>query len=167
MSGVLDDWVVGGNLSSKTFSAPVSCISDTAVATPSAGAAGINTTKNNHRQHARYAQPNTTAVTETRPIWITYGTSGTLVKFRAGSIVANIGAATVTVDLWKNGSSILSAPITLNSSDTARTPVDVGSFTSTTTAAGDWFDAVITATAGGGTLATGVYAELIVDENPS
>ena len=160
------DLAVQGNLSCGTFSAPASCIMDAAVATPAGGAAGVGSSKLNHRQHARYSQGNVTIVTETRPIWITYGTAGTLKALRAGLIGVNIGGATVAIDLYKNGASVLTAPITLNSGTAARTPA-AATISNTATAAGDWFDAVITATVGGGTLGTGLYVELVVDENPS
>jgi hypothetical protein len=90
---------------------------------------------------------------------VIYGVSGTLLSFKAGSIVANIGAATVTLDLKKNGVTALSAVITLNNANTARVAVS-GTLSVTTLAAGDVLEVVATATAGGGTLATGVFAEL-------
>ncbi len=131
-----------------------------------AGQPGIATSKLNHRQHRVYAQANVTIVTATIPVWLTYGTAGTVLSFKAGSIVACIGAATVTVDLYKNGASILSAPITLNSSSVARV-AQAATISTPATAAGDWFDMVVTATVSSGTLGTGLYAEAIIDENPS
>jgi hypothetical protein len=39
---------------------------------------------------------------------------GTVVAFVAGAVVPNVGAATVTVNLLKNGTTVLSAVVTLN-----------------------------------------------------
>jgi len=166
MASIPSGLTVYGPLQCSSFSPPPSCVVDASVATPSGGAAGIGTSKMNHRQHVKYGQANGAAVTETRPIWITYGTVGLLKAFRAGSIAAAVGAAVVTVDLYKNGATVLSAPITLNSSSAARIAA-AATITTTTTAAGDWFDLVITSTPGGGTAPTGVFAEMVIDEYPS
>jgi hypothetical protein len=71
----------------------------------------------------------------------------------------------VTVDLRKNGTTVLSAVITLNNANTARVAV-AGALSVTTLVAGDVLE-VVTATAGGGTLATGVFAIVTVNEMPS
>lgn len=112
-----------------------------------------------HEHRADYSQPNTTATSETRAVAVVKGTTGTLRSFSAGSIAANIGAATVTVDLRRNGSTVLSAVITLDSGNTARV-VEAGTINSTALAAGDLLEVVVVATAGGGTLATGLMAEV-------
>ncbi len=61
-----------------------------------AAGAAIATAKQVHKHRKGYGQPNTTATTETRGIHVCFGATGTVVAFKAGSIVANIGAATVT-----------------------------------------------------------------------
>lgn len=121
--------------------------------------AGVAQTKLEHQHRSGLGQPNTTATSETRVVATIYGTSGTLLSFKAGSIAPCSGAATITVDLKKNGASVLSAVITLDSANTARV-AESGSFSSTTLAAGDVLEVVVTATAGGGTLGTGLFAEV-------
>ena len=79
---------------------------------------------------------------------------------------AAVGAATVTIDLQKNGVSVLSAVINITSALAANVYIDA-SITTTTYVADDVFKIVITATAGGGTLPTGLYVQLTTDENPS
>lgn len=116
------------------------------------------------RYRQSYSQANATATTETRVIHVARGATGTVKSFRAGSIVANIGAATVTIDLKKNNVSVLSAVITLDSGNTARVP-EAGTITSAAYSVDDWFEIVITATAGGGTLATGLYVEAEFEED--
>lgn len=130
-------------------------------------AAEIEATKTEQRQRLTYSQESaTTTVSETKTIHVVYGTTGTLRGFRAGSIVANVGAATITVDLKKNGVSMLSAVITLNNSHTARQVV-AAALASSALVAGDVLEITVVATAGGGTLGKGVFAEAIVDELPT
>ncbi|MDP9175628.1 MAG: hypothetical protein M3O30_17430 [Planctomycetota bacterium] len=167
MASVIDsDMVVRGAFSCQSFLPPVLCIPDTAVAQPSAGAKGIAAAKLNHRQHVRYNQANVTAFTETRPVWVNNGTVSNLLTVRAGLIVACIGAATVTIDFQKNGASVLTTPLVLTSALAARTTLSASILTSAG-ALNDWFDQVITAAAGGGTLGTGLYVEAVLDEYPS
>lgn len=155
------DLYVNGNLQSLTQTYPPGSIDDSDV---QAGA-GIQVTKLEHIHLGKFAQPNTTATTETRTLHVVRGATGTILAFRAGSIGPCAGAATITVDLKKNGSSVLTAVITLNSANTARVAV-AGTIASAALVAGDWLEAVITATAGGGTLGTGFFCQVDVQEDP-
>ena len=169
MSARLDeDLYVNGNLSAKTMTVPASSVADLQVA----AAANIVTSKVQHKHRHVYGQSGT-ATTVTIPVHVVRATTplaggasatATVIDFRAGSIVACIGTATITVDLQKNGSSILTAVITLNSSSTARTP-QAATISSGALVAGDWLDAVITATVSTGTLGTGLLVQLEVDES--
>jgi len=132
-----------------TIGLPASSVVNASVS----ASAAIDASKLEHRFRALYTQPNTTATSVTETIYIAEA-AGTVNLFEAGSIVACIGAATVTVDLKKNGSTILSAVITLDSANTAYV-VESGTINSAAYVAGDWFTIVTVATAGGGTIATG------------
>jgi hypothetical protein len=154
------DLYVAGNITGKTMTVPDGSVTNAAVA----ATAGIAASKLRHTFRQRYAQPNTTATTETRVIHLVVGATGTINGFSAGSIVANIGAATVTVDLRKNGATVLTGVITLNNANTAYVPA-AGVIASPNVVAGDVLSVVITATAGGGTLATGAYCEVNLDED--
>lgn len=157
--------VVTGNLSSSTFSAPAGCISDAAVVVPSAGANGINTTKLNHRQHVRYSQAEgTSIVTETRIVWLTNGTQASFISARAIEKTATSGGDTVTVDIRKNGTSILSGATPISVTGTS---VVIGTITTTSSTVGDYVEVVVTATHTSGTLGQGLYVDLIVDESPT
>lgn len=125
--------------------------------------AGIDASKLDHQHVKTYAQPNTTATTERKVIHTARG-AGTILQFRAGSVVANIGAATVSIRLKKNGGNIDTAALVLDNANTAFVFENIAGFTSTTIAANDVFEVDITATAGGGTLATGVFCELVTEE---
>lgn len=154
------DLHITGNLSAKTVQLPAGTVDNADIE----AAAGIDASKLEHRHQITAAQPKTTAADETRVIHVVYGATGTVLAFRAGSIVANIGDSTVTVDLKKNGSSILTAPITLDSGDSAYAKV-AGTIDTPGLVAGDVLEVVIDATVGTGTLATGVFCELVLNED--
>lgn len=104
------------------------------------------------------------AATKTFPLAAAVG-AGAYVRFSAGLIDACAGAATVTVDLLKNGSTVLDAPITLDNSQADRELVDaVFDLPIVEPAADDVFEVAIVATAGGGTLGKGLFGHLIINE---
>jgi hypothetical protein len=109
------DFHFNGALSAKTFSPPASSVGNNAIAAN----AGIAATKLQHRHEKTYSQPNTTTTAETRILHVVKGANATVQNFRAGSIAPAIGGATVTVDLKKNGSSILTSVITLDNANVA------------------------------------------------
>lgn len=167
-STLYSDLLVVGQITCKTFSPPAACINDTAISAPSSPPNAIAASKLRHRHAAHYAQPNATATTETKAVHVVRGTNATINEVVAGSIVACIGAATITLDVKKNGVSVLTGVLTLNSSNTARVVVAASlSGGSVSCVAGDWIEFVVTATAGGGTLGTGFFAQAIIDEDPS
>jgi hypothetical protein len=160
MSRVQGSLSVTGRLTASQFDLPADSVNNAHVV----ATAAIAATKLQHRNPHRYSQPNTAATAETRVLHRCYGLTGTVVAVHAGSIVAAIGAATVTVDIKKNGTTILSAVITLDNANSAYVG-EAGTLSVTSLAQGDVLTAVLTATAGGGTLPTGVYVEVIVDED--
>jgi hypothetical protein len=166
---VQNDLIVVGAFSCKQFTPPAGSIGDAAVLLPSPSSAGIQTNKLKHRWQDEYVQGSstTTAASDQKVVHVVRGTTGTLLDFKAGCITPNVGAATITVDLWKNGVTILTAVITLNNSQTARQLVAAGGFTSTALAVGDVLEAKVVATIGGGTLGIGLFALLSIDEDPS
>ena len=154
-----DVWV-GGTLSANKFTPPAGSIGDSAIAV----GAGIKATKTQHQNRAHYAQPNTTAVTETKGLYVCYGATGLVIDVRAGTITPCVGAATITIDVKKNGTSILSGVITLNNSNAARVAA-IGTVSGGTLVAGDWLEVVVAATAGGGTLGTGLLVVATIQED--
>ena len=129
-----------------------------------AAGAALAADKLQHQYECPYAQPNAAATSETRVVHLVKGAVGEVLYFRAGSIAKAVGNATVTLDLLKNGVSILSAVITLNSSNTAYIAVDAA-LASAALAAGDVLTVTTVATVGTGTLPTGVFAEVVLREN--
>jgi len=154
------DLYIRGNLSSQTVTLPQSVVSDSNVA---AGAA-ISSSKLQHQHRLVFAQPNTTATSETKIVYRCYGATGTILQVAAGSIAACAGAATITVDLKKNGATVLSAVITLDNANTARV-AELGTISGSSLVAGDVLEVVTVATAGGGTLGTGLFAVVTLQED--
>lgn len=155
-----EDTYVDATFQAKTLVPSAGCLLDAHV---NAGAA-IGTAKMRHKHLRGYGQPNAAATTETRGLRIILGATGTVVAFKAGSIAPCAGNATVTLDLKKNGASILTAVIQLDLTNTARI-AEAATIATAALAVGDWLEVVIVATIGTGTLATGVYCELEIDED--
>lgn len=151
---------VDGALSCKTFTPVAASIGDSQIA----AAAGIAATKLEHQHRLIFAQPNTTATAETRVVHVVRGATGTLTDVRAGSIAACTGNATMTVDLKKNGSSVLTAVITLDSTNTARV-AEAGTLASTSVVVGDVLEIVTAVNAGTGALGTGLFAAVTLEED--
>lgn len=125
----------------------------------------LGVTKTIHRTFGEYSQPHGTAATTERRVIHRAKAAGTITSFLTGPVVAAAGAATVTANLLKNGASVLTAVATINSGTAAFASV-VASITTATYVAGDVFEVSLTATAGGGTLPQGVFAQGIFDEQP-
>lgn len=155
------DLFVNGHLRARTATLPDNSVTNASV--PSGAA--IDAAKLQHQHRPGFGQPNTTATTETRAVHAAHG-AGTIVAFYAGSVVANVGAATVTANLLKNGVTVLTGVVTLDSGNAAFVP-EAGTLSVTSYVAGDVFTIALIATAGGGTLATGAYAFAVLNENPS
>ena len=145
--------VTGGSLTPSALTVTNASVSSTAA---------IAATKLEHQFALSYTQ-NGTAASATIPLHVAYG-AGTIVAIKAASIAIAVGAATVTVDLKKGGTTCLSGVITLDSGNTARTS-EAGSLTVTTYSADNFLELVIVATAGGGTLPTGLIVTVILREN--
>jgi len=93
------------------------------------------------------------------------GTTGTIKSFTVSNLTANSGSSTVTVDLKKNGTTVLSAAVTLNSSKAAFSETE-GTVTTTSLTDGDYLTVVINATQSGtDALATGVFWQIELDED--
>ena len=73
---------------------PAGSVADATVAS----AAGIAASKLEHQHRLIYSQESdTTAASEDRVIHVVEGATGDIQSIKAGSVVANIGAATITV----------------------------------------------------------------------
>lgn len=156
-----EDVIVRGSLVPSTVVLPANAIT---TSTQVQAGANINADKTEQRLFPKWSQPNTTATAETRSLFVARR-AGTLNAVLAGSIAKAVGDSTVTVDVKKNGTTVLSSVITLNSSNTNRVAVSGSISGAGTFVAGDWFEVVIAISAGTGTLPTGVFCELEVDQD--
>jgi len=156
-----EDLIVRGTLIPSSVSLPANVIT---TSTQVQAGANLNADKTEQRVYPSWTQPNTAATTETRTLFVARR-AGTVNEVIAGSIVAAIGDSTVTLDVKKNGTTILSAVITLDNANTARI-IESGSISGAGTfVAGDWFEVVIVATINTGTLPTGVFVQCEVDQD--
>jgi hypothetical protein len=157
---------VSGALTARSFSPPAGSVGNFALT----GGAGsyIDSAKIQRLLDKEYAQDSTTVATvERRVLHTVKGATGALVEFGVGSVSIAIGAAAVVVDLLKNGSTILSATITLDNANTAYV-LETQTFSSSALVAGDVLELKVTsAVAGGGTLPKGLFARLTLTEDPA
>ena|SRR6266849_1214507 len=162
MSTLTTNVTITGSLQCNTFNPPAGCITDAATLP----GANIAATKVNHRHEQIYAQPSAqTAAVESKVCHIAK-TAGTLISVDVGAVVVNVGAATVVFDFLKNGVSVLTGTIMLDL-NTAAYVLKPGTIAggSTTCIAGDVFELkVVSATAGGGTIAKGPFCRFVIEE---
>jgi hypothetical protein len=125
----------------------------------------IDALKLKHQYAPKLAQAHGTAAATERRVCHVAKSAGSVASIEAGPVVAAIGDSTVTVDLRKNGSSVLTSPISLSSANAAYAKV-AGAISSAAYVSGDVFELVFTATVGTGTLPQGVWAEPVFREGP-
>ena len=159
MGVINDDVHINGHLTSKTAAIPAGTVTNAMVN----GSAAIACAKIQKPRLLEYGTTGT-AASATVPIYVCKGATATVQSIRAGSIAIAVGGATVTIDLKKNGSSILTGVITLDTSNTARL-LEAGTVSSPGLVDGDWLELVIVATAGGGTIPTGLLVQVEVFED--
>jgi len=139
---------------------PASSITNTMIAT----SADIDASKLEQYKVVTYAQAGT-AATETVILGVIRGATGLTLAVECSNVTACAGASTVTVDVKKNGTTILSSVVTLDSS-TGALGVETGTVTVTSLADGDVLTAVITANQSGtDALASGVAVQVDWNED--
>lgn len=168
MGQINDDLYVNGQLGARVLVPSEGAVQSRHVAVPNfSGNNGVEAYKLQLAKSELYrngtGKSNTVAVSETQIVHEAKAAT-TYIFIEAGIRAAAVGAATVTVDLKKNGSSILSAPINITSALAAGSVLS-GTVTNNIMADGDVLEVVTVATAGGGTLPNGVFARVDVFEN--
>lgn len=153
---------VANRLTCKFFTPPAECITDAAVASDTQLAAD----KLQHQHAPTFSQDIGATATAQGKVLHVARFAGKLESFHAGSVVACIGAATITWNLKKNGTTVLSSTLVLNSSNTAYVSVPATlNPAAVDYVAGDTFTAELTAAAGGGTIGTGAFCAARFNEN--
>lgn len=118
------------------------------------------------RYQARLSQPQgSDAIAERRTVHMALA-AGVVNAIKATLDVAITGADTVAVDVLKNGTSILSAPVSLTSGNAAGAVVNITPAV-TAYAAGDRLAVVVTPAHSTGTLPRGLYVALDLWEQPA
>lgn len=123
----------------------------------------IDVDKQIHQYSKQFAQAHGTGSVDYRGSIHTALGAGEILFFRAKVSVIPVGGATVTVDLKKNGTTVLSGVITIDNTAVAFEAQDA-TLSSPTYAADDEFEVVVDATTGGGTLPQGLSVLLVVAE---
>jgi len=158
------DVYINGNLQAKTQTYPATSIANADIA----AAAAIAASKLEHRHNIMYSQESDTQVPSdaTYPIFNCYGATGTTVAFEAGSVTPCTVTRTVTVDLLKNGVSVLAAAIVLDVGNAARTP-EAAVVDTSAIADGDLLEIDIAKAGAAGDYAKGLYCTVVINEDAS
>lgn len=152
---------VAGHLSANTMDIPAGTIVNADVG----GSADIDATKLEHQFQKNYSQAtDANVVAAEKIIHTVYGTTGTIVAFEAGIVTIPDGDRACTVDLHKNGTTVLSAVITLDSGNTTYV-VEGGTISSASLADGDVLEVVIAISGSSGTNPQGVFANCVIRED--
>jgi len=160
-SQIRGDVHVEGSLTATTLGIPAGSVTNAGVA----AAAGLSGSKLQHQYEKVYAQESGTAASdEARVVHVVQGATGTIEAFEAGSVVAAIGDDTCAVELLKNGTTVLSAAISLDSTSVAYI-AEAGTVGTSAVVDGDVLEVSIDATHGTGTLAKGIFTCVKVRED--
>lgn len=139
---------------------PVGCVGDPQV-NPSSP---IDVTKLRHRHNITSSQVQGVAAVTERRVVHRARAAGTVTSFYAGLTVVCTGAATLTFDVLRNGTTMLSAPLVIGNAVAAYNSLPGSLIASPVYAAGDVIEVVLTATAGGGGLGQGAFSALVLTE---
>ncbi len=151
---------VTGNVSCGTLDIPALAIVNADVS----ASAAIEYTKLVHKHNKTYAQVGNSA-DETKVIHVVHGATCTLLNFECGVVTAFVDDS-CTIDLKKNGTTVLTAVVTLDDGDAAYAKVS-GTIDTAGGVDGDVYTIVQDFTTAAGTPATGVWASLALIEDPS
>lgn len=123
----------------------------------------IDVPKLKHQYDQVYGQLHGVAAVSERKVIHVARAAGVAQAIEAGVVVAALGGATVTIDLRKNGTTILSSVITINNTHAAYQKV-AGVISTSAYVLGDVFELVTVATVGGGTLPQALFVDSIFRE---
>jgi hypothetical protein len=163
LSRLETDLHIAGRLSAQSFSPPASSITSAAIATPSGTGIEASKLQHQHQHIETLVVHGATPAAIRKTIHVVVGATATLVQFQAGPITA-ISSGTVTIDLLKNGTTILSATISLTSvTGTAYAKVSPSGYTSTALVVDDVLEVnqTVSAPVGGG----GLWCQLTIRED--
>lgn len=169
-SRIEGDLFVNGNISAVTQTIPSGAVTNASIA----AAAGISASKQEHRFCSKHAE-GSDAAAASRTVFLAgiIGVNATVVNFKCGlhTLMTNAGPDDyqVVFDLQKqDGTSLLSAPVTMNKSTnySAKTLIN-GVISGGALVAGNNIYVVITATGATGTQGKGAFAQVEWNEDAS
>lgn len=161
MATTLDgDVHVRGQLSAQSQVLPASSVGNSQVQ----ATAGISASKVQQQHLAPFSQSGN-AVAATEMIYQQHGATGTVEAFKVSCLVIAGSGGSCTVDLKKNGTTILTGTVSLGDTDAAYTLKSPGGYTSQALVAGD----VLTVVVGDitGTVPQGVFAQAVIHSDPA
>lgn len=126
--------------------------------------APLHVTKTQKRYLIVHSQPHGVPAVSERRVRHRSFAAGLMLAIYAGVVVPSTGDATITVDLLRNGVTILTAPIVLGSTVAAYNSVAGALIASPVFVSGAVFETVITVSAGTGVLGQGVYVSVNLSE---
>jgi len=154
------DTYFNGNVGSSSMTLPSGTVTNNSII----ALAGIQAEKLEHQHKIVYAQGSAVTAADARnPVFVVTGLTADIISIKAGSVAANVGDSTVAVDILKNGTTVLSGPISLDSGDAAYDLVS-GTISVATLAQDDVLEVNIDATIGTGTLALGLFVIITLHE---
>lgn len=151
--------IYGATTLAGAVTLPAASIGDTQVS----AAAPLGVTKTAHQYVEVWSQVSGTAATAATQAFYVAKAAGVVAQVRVGSVAIAIGDSTVTVDVRKNGTTILSGTVQLDNGNTAYVS-EAGSLSVTSYSANDVFTVVQTVSAGTGTLPQGVFVQVVFQE---
>jgi hypothetical protein len=164
MSRLEGDVFVNGTLSAKTFNPP-----DNSITRDAQIAAGLNldASKIEHRYVKTLALTDhaTDSAVVRKVVHVVQGATATINSFSAGVTVAATLTGACVVNLYVNGTTVLSATITLDSANAAFAQ-EAGTLSDADLVAGDVVEIAIDSTTGANK-PKGVNATVVIDEMPN
>ena len=154
---LVGDTHVDGTLTAKALNIPSGTVDNSDVQ----GGAGIEASKLEHQFQKEFAQESSaTPTTETKVVHVVRGATADFVSFACGMVDTGTSGS-VTVDVKKNGTSILSSPVTVDFNDADRA-ILTGTITTTTAVVGDVIEITITDSSSDG---SGAFGQIVIRED--
>lgn len=159
---------VGGQLTAGSMTAPDNSVADAAVQTPTDMDDAIDANKVKHENVRTWTdhelEIDEESVAKEGYMWCA-SAAGTIVSIAMGSVVVATGDNTLTIDVKKNGTTILSSTVVLDSSNTNYI-VEDGTLSVTTFVDGDVFTVHLTLGGSSGAHAKGAFIRMVVQHSP-
>lgn len=154
------DVFVRGTFGAKTFRAPSASVGNAAIESN----AGVEASKLQHQYERVFSQERATdAAVEGKVVHVVAGATGTVLSVSVGSVVAAGASSSATVDVLKNGTTILTGTVVVDNGNTAYVG-EAGTVSVSALVAGDVIEARVTAVSGANK-PKGVFVSVVIRED--